>query len=61
MLNRVRRGRNNQVVLGPDGKSLRWIERTAAGAKIYATEPETGLSEHKGVGVVSTQPIELSL
>jgi putative cardiolipin synthase len=47
-----------QVVLGPDGKTLQWIERTAAGEKVYDTEPETGLFKRIGVDVMSILPIE---
>jgi putative cardiolipin synthase len=47
-----------KVVLGPDGKSLQWIERTAAGEQRHDTEPGTGVLKRMGVGVMSVLPIE---
>ncbi len=37
-----------KVVLGPDGKSLQWIERTAAGEQRHDTEPGTGVLKRMG-------------
>ena len=47
-----------EVVLAPDGRSLQWIERTAAGEKRYDTEPEANWLRRTGVGVMSLLPIE---
>jgi putative cardiolipin synthase len=47
-----------EVVLAPDGGSLQWIERTAAGEKRYDTEPETSWLRRTGVGVLSVLPID---
>jgi len=47
-----------EVVLGPDGKSLQWIERTPTGEKRHDTEPGTGFFKRLGVGVLSVLPID---
>jgi putative cardiolipin synthase len=47
-----------EVVLGPDGSSLQWIERTAAGEKRYDTEPGTSFLKRLGVGTMSILPID---
>jgi putative cardiolipin synthase len=47
-----------EVRLAPDGRSLQWIERTAAGEKVFDTEPQAGLFKRMGVGVMSILPIE---
>jgi putative cardiolipin synthase len=47
-----------EVVLGPDGRSLQWIERTPTGEKRYDTEPGTSFFKRLGVGTMSILPIE---
>jgi putative cardiolipin synthase len=47
-----------EVRLAPDGRSLQWVERSAAGEKVYDTEPETSAMRRLGVGVMSVLPIE---
>ena len=47
-----------EVVLAPDGRSLQWIERTAAGEKRYDTEPGTSFLKRLGVGTMSILPID---
>ncbi len=47
-----------EVRLTPDGLSLQWIERTAAGETVHDTEPGTSLMLRMGVGVLSVLPIE---
>jgi putative cardiolipin synthase len=47
-----------EVVLAPDGRSLQWIERSAAGEKRYDTEPDTSWLRRSGVGVMSVLPID---
>ena len=47
-----------EVVLAPDGSSLQWIERTAAGERRYDTEPETSFLKRLGVGTMSILPID---
>jgi cardiolipin synthase C len=47
-----------EVRLAPDGRSLQWIERSAAGEKVFDTEPETSAMRRLGVGVMSVLPIE---
>jgi putative cardiolipin synthase len=46
------------VRLAPDGLSLQWIERTAAGETVHDTEPGTSLMLRMGVGVLSVLPID---
>jgi putative cardiolipin synthase len=47
-----------EVVLAPDGHSLQWIERTAAGEKRYDTEPGTSFLKRLGVGTMAILPID---
>ncbi len=47
-----------EVRLTPDGQSLQWVERSAAGEKVFDTEPETSAMRRLGVGVMSVLPIE---
>ena len=47
-----------EVRLAPDGRSLQWVERSAAGEKVFDTEPETSAMRRLGVGVMSVLPIE---
>jgi hypothetical protein len=47
-----------EVHLTPDGQSLQWVERSAAGEKVFDTEPETSAMRRLGVGVMSVLPIE---
>ena len=47
-----------EVRLAPDGGSLQWVERSAAGEKVFGTEPETSAMQRLGVGVMSVLPIE---
>jgi len=44
--------------LASDGRSLRWIERTATGEKVYETEPGTSVLKRMGFGMMSILPIE---
>jgi putative cardiolipin synthase len=46
------------VRLTPDGRSLQWIERTAAGEMVHDTEPGTSLMLRMGIGILSVLPIE---
>lgn len=47
-----------EVRLAPDGRSLQWVERRAAGEKVYDTEPATSALLRLGIGVMSVLPIE---
>ena len=48
-----------RVVLGPDGRSLQWIERTPSGQeRRYDVDPETTFSKRLGVGLLSNLPID---
>jgi putative cardiolipin synthase len=47
-----------EVRLAPDGRSLHWVERSAAGQKVFDTEPEASAMRRLGVGVMSALPIE---
>jgi putative cardiolipin synthase len=47
-----------EVRLAADGRSLQWVERSAAGEKVFDTEPETSAMRRLGVGVMSVLPIE---
>ena len=47
-----------EVHLAPDGRSLQWVERRAAGEKVFDTEPDTSAMKRLGVGVMSVLPIE---
>jgi putative cardiolipin synthase len=47
-----------EVVLGADGESPEWIERTPAGEKRHATEPQTGFFRGLGISIMSLLPIE---
>ncbi|HYN62139.1 MAG TPA: phospholipase D family protein [Rubrivivax sp.] len=47
-----------EVRLASDGRSLQWVERSAAGEKVFDTEPETSAMRRLGVGVMSVLPID---
>ncbi len=47
-----------EVRLAPDGRGLQWVERSAAGEKVFDTEPDTSAMRRLGVGVMSVLPIE---
>jgi putative cardiolipin synthase len=47
-----------KVRLAPDGRGLQWVERSAAGEKVFDTEPGTSAMRRLGVGVMSVLPIE---
>jgi len=47
-----------EVRLTPDGSSLQWVERGAAGEKVFDTEPKASLMRRLGVGLMSVLPIE---
>jgi putative cardiolipin synthase len=47
-----------QVRLGPDGRSLEWIERTASGETIYDTEPGTSWFRRRSVDFLSILPVD---
>jgi putative cardiolipin synthase len=47
-----------EVRLAADGRSLEWIERTAAGERRYDVEPETGGLRRFAIEVMSILPIE---
>jgi cardiolipin synthase C len=47
--------------LGPDGRSLEWIERTAAGETRYDTEPGTTWFQRRSVDVLSIFPVDWML
>jgi putative cardiolipin synthase len=50
-----------EVRLGPDGRSLEWIERTAAGETRYDTEPGTTWFQRWSVDVLSIFPVDWML
>jgi cardiolipin synthase C len=50
-----------EVRLGPDGRSLEWIERTASGETRYDTEPGTGWFQRWSVEVLSILPVDWML
>jgi putative cardiolipin synthase len=50
-----------EVRLAPDGRSLEWIERTAAGETRYDTEPGTSLFQRWSVDVLSIFPVDWML
>jgi putative cardiolipin synthase len=50
-----------EVRLGPDGRSLEWIERTAAGETRYDTEPGTSWFQRWSVDVLSILPVDWML
>ena len=50
-----------EVRLGPDGRGLEWIERTAAGETRYDTEPGTGWFQRRSVDFYSILPIDWML
>jgi cardiolipin synthase C len=47
-----------EVRLAPDGQSLQWVERSAAGEKVFDTEPHTSAMQRLGIGLMSVLPIE---
>jgi putative cardiolipin synthase len=47
-----------EVRLAPDGRSLRWIERTPDGEVIHTREPGAGLARRAFVRVLSWLPVE---
>ena len=47
-----------EVRLAPDGRSLKWVERTASDVKRYDTEPGTGWLRRLGIDFMSILPIE---
>jgi putative cardiolipin synthase len=47
-----------EVRLGPDGRSLEWIERTATGETRYDTEPATTWFQRRSVDFYSILPID---
>ena len=47
-----------EVRLGPDGESLEWIERTAAGETRYDTEPGTSWPRRMSVDFLSIFPVD---
>ena len=47
-----------EVRIAADGRSLEWIERTASGEKVHATEPGTTWSQRAKVEWLSLLPIE---
>ena len=50
-----------EVRLGPDGHSLEWVERTAAGETRYDTEPGTTWLQRWRVDVLSIFPVDWML
>jgi len=50
-----------EVRLGPDGRSLEWIERTASGETRYDTEPGTSWIQRRSVDVLSIFPVDWML
>jgi putative cardiolipin synthase len=50
-----------EVRLGPDGRSLEWIERTASGETRYDTEPGTTWFQRRSVDVLSILPVDWML
>ena len=51
-------GRSWQVRLAKEGRSLEWVDRTAAGETVYATEPETSWWRRFRAEFMSVMPIE---
>jgi putative cardiolipin synthase len=47
-----------EVRLMPDGQSLEWIDRSAAGETRYTTEPGTTWFQRSKIGVLSIFPID---
>jgi putative cardiolipin synthase len=47
-----------EVRLGPDGRGLEWIERTAAGERVHEIEPGTRWFQRFSVEVLSVLPID---
>ena len=47
-----------EVRLGPDGRSLEWIERTASGETRYDTEPGTTWFQRRSVDFYSILPLD---
>jgi len=47
-----------EVRLAPDGRSLRWVERTPEGDVIHTREPGAGLARRAFVRVLSWLPVE---
>jgi len=47
-----------EVRLGPDGRGLQWVERTAAGETRYDTEPESSLFLRLRIDLLELLPIE---
>jgi putative cardiolipin synthase len=47
-----------EVRFAPGGEELEWVERTPAGDKVYATEPETGALRRGWVGFLTLLPID---
>jgi len=47
-----------EVRLGPDGRSLEWIEQTAAGETRYDTEPGTSWFRRRSVDMLSILPVD---
>ncbi len=50
-----------EVRLGPDGRSLEWIERTASGESRYDTEPGTNWFQRRSVDMLSILPVDWML
>jgi putative cardiolipin synthase len=50
-----------EVRLGPDGRSLEWIERTTSGETRYDTEPGTNWFQRRSVDLLSILPIDRML
>lgn len=47
-----------EVQLADDGRTLKWIEHTAEGVKVFTHEPETGLLRRMWIQFLSILPIE---
>jgi putative cardiolipin synthase len=47
-----------RVRLAPDGATLQWVEQTAAGERVYATEPDTGWWARFKVQLLEPLPID---
>ena len=47
-----------EVRLGPDGRSLEWIEQTAAGETLYDTESGTSWFQRRSVDMLSILPVD---
>ena len=50
-----------EVRLGPDGRSLEWIERTGSGETRYDTEPGTNWFQRRSVDMLSILPVDWML